>query len=247
MTKQYWHFVREDKKLGYGDGRKIRRGSTLKIDPDKLKPCQYGLHASEKVLDALSYCYWKNSILCKVELGGTVIKSGDKTVASERKVIDYIDVTKVSRKFAVRVAEDVLPIFEKKYPEDTRVRDCIETTKKYLKGEVSLEVLIKARSAAAAAYAADAADAAAAYAAYAAAAYAAAAAAYAAYAAAYAAYAAADAADAAAAAADAADAADAAAAYAAAADAAVKKDIKEKYNTWLTEMVEAEFKKRGKQ
>ena len=91
-------------------------------------------------------------------------------------------------------AELVLPIFEKKYPTDKRVRECIETTRKWANGEAAIEDVHKARAAAyAAAYAAaDAAYAAAdaaAYAAYAAyaAAYAAADAAYAAYAAAYAA------------------------------------------------------------
>jgi uncharacterized protein YpiB (UPF0302 family) len=98
--------------------------------------------------------------------------------------------------FATLCAESVLYIFEKKYPKDKRVRECIE----YLQGikdysilsQVELEEIKKHRDAAyAAADAANAADAAYAYAAYAAydAANAAADAAYA-----YAAYAAADAA-----------------------------------------------------
>ena len=88
-------------------------------------------------------------------------------------------------------AELVLPIFEKKYPTDKRVRECIETTRKWANGEAAIEDVHKARAAAyAAAYtyaasyaAADAAADAAAYAAYAAAAYAADADAVAAYAA----------------------------------------------------------------
>jgi len=105
-------------------------------------------------------------------------------------------------------AELVLPIYEKKYPNDKRVRDCIEMTRKWANGKATIEEVRQARrrsayasaDAADAAYAyaaADAADAAyaaadAAYAAYASYASAAAAAAYAAYAyaAAYAAYAA---------------------------------------------------------
>ncbi len=94
----------------------------------------------------------------------------------------------------------VLPIFETKYPDDKRVRECLEGIEKFNKGEISSDELWRLRrdAAAAAAYA------------YAAAAYA-----YAAADAAYAAYAAY--------AADAADAADAAyAAYAA--DAAYATD-----------------------
>ena len=31
-----WHFLREDKKLGYSDGRLVRVGHTFKCDPEKL-------------------------------------------------------------------------------------------------------------------------------------------------------------------------------------------------------------------
>ena len=96
------------------------------------------------------------------------------------------------RRFALHCAKQVLPIFEKKYPNDNRVRVCIEATEGYLNGTVTREELSRARYAAAAAAADAATDAATDAAAAAAAADAAA-------------YAAAAAADAAAAAADAAD------------------------------------------
>ena len=121
--------------------------------------------------------------------------------------------------FALENATFVLPFYEKRYPNDKRVRDCVEYIKFFLEGNGDTDTLsIKRNAADAAAYAASAAAADAAYAASADA-YAAAAAAYAAaYAAAdAAAYAAADAAAYAAAADDAYAAA--AAAYAASADA----------------------------
>ena len=62
--------------------------------------------------------------------------------------------------YAVDCAERVLPIYENKYPNDSRVRDCINATKRYLNNEISLEelrVFRRAADAAAAdAYAADA-------------------------------------------------------------------------------------------
>jgi hypothetical protein len=105
------------------------------------------------------------------------------------------------RLLAVHCAKQVLPIYEKRYPKDKRIHECVEATEQFIKGEIDIDTLRKKRAAAyaaatdaAAAYAYDAADADAAYAAYAAA-YAATDAAYAAYAdAAYAAYAATDAA-----------------------------------------------------
>lgn len=61
------------------------------------------------------------------------------------------------KKWAVVCAESVLDIYEKAHPQDMRIRDCLETTKIYLMGGCSREVLIEKRNAvayAAVAYAA---------------------------------------------------------------------------------------------
>jgi len=96
------------------------------------------------------------------------------------------------RWFALHCAKQVLPIYEKKYPNDLRVRECVEATEKFLNGEITKDELLVFRKAAAdtavaAAYAAAAAAYTAAAAAYTAAADAYTAAADAAVAAAYAA------------------------------------------------------------
>ena len=71
---------------------------------------------------------------------------------------------------AMECARLVLPIYEKRFTSDNRVRACIETAERWANGQATITELRSARSAAAAAAAAaaDAADAAAAYAAYAA-------------------------------------------------------------------------------
>ena len=52
-------------------------------------------------------------------------------------------------------AELVLPIFEKKYPDDKRVRNCIEVTRNWANGKATIDEVRSARyAAAAAAYAA---------------------------------------------------------------------------------------------
>jgi hypothetical protein len=61
-----------------------------------------------------------------------------------------------------RIAEDALPIYEEKYPNDKRVRECIEVTRRWAKGKATIEEVRKARDAARAA-AATATDAAAAH------------------------------------------------------------------------------------
>jgi len=52
------------------------------------------------------------------------------------------------RFLACGYAERVLPIFEKKYPEDSRPKDCIEVAKRYAVGEATKEDLDAARAAA---------------------------------------------------------------------------------------------------
>lgn len=77
-----WHFCSIDKKLGYGDSRQIQSGRTIKVkfpntnnngDIFSLPTlCESGLHASVRLLDALKYA--PGPIICRVELGGTIIK-----------------------------------------------------------------------------------------------------------------------------------------------------------------------------
>jgi hypothetical protein len=62
---------------------------------------------------------------------------------------------KVYQQIALFCAESSLSIYEKKYPDDKRVRECIEATKKYIAGEIKIDELIKfKRAASAASYAA---------------------------------------------------------------------------------------------
>ena len=68
---------------------------------------------------------------------------------------------------ALMCAKIVLPVYEKEFPNDSRVTECIHATELFLNGEITLDQLREKRDAAlAAAYAADAAYDAAAYAAY---------------------------------------------------------------------------------
>jgi len=55
------------------------------------------------------------------------------------------------RLFACDCAESVLHLYEKEYPNDSRVRDCIEAARKYAIGEIDIGVLRDAWTAASAA------------------------------------------------------------------------------------------------
>ena len=95
-----WHFVREDRRLGYGDGREVKMGETLTVE-GPLEMCQHGLHASVRALDALQYA--PGPIACRVRLSGEVLgptdEHSDKACATERTVIAMVDATDILRNF----------------------------------------------------------------------------------------------------------------------------------------------------
>jgi len=209
-----YKFLRSGLKSDNGNETwKIGQWKHIKED---LNICNVGLHCSRYPDQAFSYV--QGEVLAIVQIKGKSIVQGDKECWSDMKIVKAYEWTqKDSVALAIYVAELVIDIYEKKYPNDDRPRKAIEAAKKWLR-----------KPSAAAAYAAHAA----AYAAYAAhAAYAADAAAHAAYAAAYAADAAAHAADAA----HAAYAADAAAHAAYAADE--KKQIVQKIREWMIKRI----------
>ena len=105
-----WHFVNEDRKLGYGDDRIVKQGRVYIVPQTRpLELCEYGLHASKRILDALQYA--PGPVLCRVELRGKMLHDNDKSVAYERKVLWMMDATDVLRAFARRCALDVVHLW----------------------------------------------------------------------------------------------------------------------------------------
>jgi len=60
--------------------------------------CSSGLHASRLLYDALEYA--PGPYICRVRLGGTIIRDKDKVVATSRTVLWGYDATAVLRRFA---------------------------------------------------------------------------------------------------------------------------------------------------
>ncbi len=104
-----WHFASTDETLRYGDGRKIIVGETHEVEPP-IMLCKHGLHASERVIDALVYA--PVPILYRVELSGEIITSDDKAVATHRKYLARIDATKTLDQFARACALSVAHLWE---------------------------------------------------------------------------------------------------------------------------------------
>jgi hypothetical protein len=111
-----------------------------------VEMCESGYHAF-KLGDILEWC---DSQLFEVELRGVSIIGDTKTVAQQLRFIRKVDTwnDKTARLFACYCARDVLPIFEKKYPDDSRPRTAIETAERYANGEATDEELAAALDAA---------------------------------------------------------------------------------------------------
>ena len=99
-----WWFAASDA-LPNGDGRNIVVGETLTVNPPVVL-CERGLHASRRLIDALSYA--PGEILYRVRLGGTVIHGDNKMVATERTALWRLDATRALRLFCCDVAERAL-------------------------------------------------------------------------------------------------------------------------------------------
>ena len=111
------------------DGRPVVLGETLTVDPAKVVPCKFGLHASASAFDALQYA--PGPILWRVELGGKIVPHGDpvdKYAASERTAIaGGIDVSPLLWEFARKCALGVLHLW-----------DAPQVVRDYLTGDESL-------------------------------------------------------------------------------------------------------------
>jgi hypothetical protein len=114
---------------------------------ENISLCNSGYHIVEfaHLLD------WRGSLLCTAEIRGEQLTDGSKTVAQEIRLLRVIKEwnKKNLRLFAADCAERVLPIFEKKHPNDKRPRLAIQAARAFTHGKISARVMLDARHAAA--------------------------------------------------------------------------------------------------
>ena len=105
-----WHF--STGRLGYGDNRPIVIGETHTVDitERKLELCGWGLHASERIIDALEYA--PGPMVYRVRLHGEIRRGDDKACATHRTYIAGIDATGILRTFARKCALDVIALWD---------------------------------------------------------------------------------------------------------------------------------------
>jgi len=105
MTRA-WHFVGTTLR----DGRPVPPDGAWLEHAGPLELCESGLHASEDVFDAVRYA--PGSVLCRVEVDGTILRDTDKLVASRRRIVARMDATDLLRLFARQCASDVLHLWD---------------------------------------------------------------------------------------------------------------------------------------
>jgi hypothetical protein len=104
--KRYYHFV----------GKTLRDGSPIPADGEwltvkgKLKMCNFGLHASAHVADAVRYA--PGATLCLVELDGKILEQDDKVCARKRKILARFDATDLLRADALASALSVIHLWK---------------------------------------------------------------------------------------------------------------------------------------
>ena len=136
----YWHFLTEDRCLGYDDGRKVVVGETLRMDESPIL-CERGFHASERVIDALDFA--PGPIVCLVTLGGAVVHDTKhpvpgKSVAQERTALWIYDSARLLREFACDVAEESLLAERSAGREpDPRLFDAISVMRRFMAGDAT--------------------------------------------------------------------------------------------------------------
>jgi len=109
----HFHFTNAEGTLQHGDNRQVVEGETLSVkDPRRVVCCHYGMHSSERIVDALldapGLRLWIVS-----HPGGVVERQHDKCVGVDRKAEkDLGDITDVivrlSRWFANRTKEHAI-------------------------------------------------------------------------------------------------------------------------------------------
>jgi hypothetical protein len=124
------------------DGRPIPPDGEVLTHEGELIMCAKGLHASVKIMDALE-CAPGNNIF-RVECAGKIIKSSDKLVCTERKILWRINGESTLRLFARQQALSVAHLWEM----PSIVREHLETGKEESRAAAGAAAGAAARAAA---------------------------------------------------------------------------------------------------
>ena len=149
--KACWYFAPENNRLRFGDNRLIRVGNTHTIEA-KPEMCRHGLHASERIIDALHYS--ETSILYRVEIGGEMDIGYNKIAAQSRRYLKRYDIESILLEFARKAAKRRFHFCKPYMTSESYalVLEWLDTGNESLRGAVESAVESAAESAASAAW-----------------------------------------------------------------------------------------------
>jgi MoxR-like ATPase len=132
-----WHFTSGTLR----DGRPIPPAGEWLVHDGPIKICHTGLHASVRLIDALSFA--PGHTLHRVTLRGVKGSESDKLGARERRIEWTLNAEPVLRAFARRCALDVLPL----WPDaPDAVREYLETGREDIRDAASAAAWDAARA-----------------------------------------------------------------------------------------------------
>src|SRR3990167_10178773 len=127
-SKPLYKFLRTDLKSDY-DQSQWKIGIWRKTKCTEL--CA-GFNCSEKIIDAFNYV--KGEVLAQVKTRGKHFVDTNKQTWEEMCIVKVWDWTKTDNvRLSIFAAEQLLAVFEKKYPTDKMPRQAIDTAKEWLK------------------------------------------------------------------------------------------------------------------
>ena len=101
-----WHFVGATLR----DGRPVPPDGEWLVHDGEVVPRSSGLHASERLIDALEYA--RGSTICRVKLRGDLKREDDKLAGRERRILWRVDGERLLREFARKCALDVIHLWD---------------------------------------------------------------------------------------------------------------------------------------
>ena len=138
-----WHFLTSDRLPEHGRRKRpLKVGDVMRVKGTPIL-CEHGLHASERILDALDYA--PGPVVCRVEVSGAIVQGDDKLAGTRRKILGMGDIETLLHEWACDVAEDVCRRAEVL---DARSLEAIACKRRWLRGESTDEELAAAMAAA---------------------------------------------------------------------------------------------------
>jgi len=135
-----FHFTNAKGTLGFGDGRQVVVGKTLRVKYPRLVECGiYGLHSSNLISYALTYApgcrLWEVS-----HPRGIVSAQHDKQVGVDRKAEkDFGDIREILVRFAKRCAEEALKFSSEFSGVAFYADDAVEAARRVLRYAIDID------------------------------------------------------------------------------------------------------------